>query len=106
MSSRTDINIADLSGLRWDKRGQSVLSQDLFQLLEEVDALFLRWANRWQAEEYMVPTFIAASELHKIDYFSSFPQLATFPVSVAKQDLSLEDIFITLLLPKKEKMRL
>ncbi len=81
---RTDmgIDLERLSGLDWYPNGQSVLSGPLLQLYHRFDRLFLRWAAEVKAQEVLVPTFIPTAELARLDYFHSFPQLVTFPVTL------------------------
>ena len=69
----------DVPGLRWLPNGQSVLSGPLLDLADQLDARFLSWAAAWGAEDHRFPTFLAASVLERIDWFRSFPQLATLP---------------------------
>ena len=69
-------------GLRWKGNGQSVLSGPLLDLAEALDRRFLALAGRWDATDHRFPTFLAATVLERIDWFRSFPQLATFPVSL------------------------
>jgi seryl-tRNA synthetase len=76
------VEMVTLPGLTWHENGQSSLSGDLLGLERRLDGLFLSWAGEWGAEEYRFPTFIAARELARIDYFHSFPHLVTFPVAL------------------------
>jgi len=63
--------------LRW--RGeQSALGGTLLDLYRRLDAAFTRLGTREQAPEVMYPTLLAAEHLAKLDYFRSFPHLATF----------------------------
>jgi seryl-tRNA synthetase len=79
----------DTLGLGWLPSGQAVLSGALLALFEQVDAAFLQIAGRFGARELLFPPFIAADRLHKLDYFRSFPQLATFPVTLDEDTDSL-----------------
>lgn len=75
----------------WSKNGLSVLSGDVLILYKALDRLFLRWATEeFQAKEYLFPTFINAQDLGKISYFTSFPHLATFPISLMLEDDNLK----------------
>ncbi len=69
----------DVPGLRWLPNGQSVLSGPLLELADRLDGQFLAWAARWGAEDHRFPTFLPAAVLERIDWFRSFPQLATLP---------------------------
>lgn len=79
----------DAPGLRWVPNGQSVLSGPLLDLAERLDRQFLSLASRWDAADHRFPTFLAAAVLERIDWFRSFPQLATFPVSLDRDDANL-----------------
>jgi len=68
------------SSYRWHANGQSAFGEDLLSLYRKLDGLFLRLAGLYRAREYQFPTFISARELAKLDYFTSFPQIVTFPV--------------------------
>jgi Seryl-tRNA synthetase len=57
------------------------------RLYNRLDSLFATWAKEWNAQEYRVPPFISVSELKKIDYFSSFPHLITFPATLRSESL-------------------
>jgi seryl-tRNA synthetase len=72
-------------GLRWMDNGQCILSGQLLKLYRKLDVLFSNWAAAWNAVEYRVPTFIPAAEMHKLDYFRSFPHLITFPVTLQSE---------------------
>lgn len=69
----------DVPGLRWLPNGQSVLSGPLLELADRLDGTFLAMASVWGAEDHRFPTFLPASVLERIDWFRSFPQLATLP---------------------------
>jgi hypothetical protein len=82
---------AAIPGLGWYGNGQSVLSGALLGLYRDLDDLFLRWSARVQAEEFRYPTFIPVSALQRIGYFQSFPHLATFPVTIPRDDARLRE---------------
>ncbi len=65
-------------GHRWTENGHSSFTGELNRLFMKLDRLFLRWASQCAAEEVTFPVMIQASELAKLDYFRSFPHLATF----------------------------
>ena len=69
-------------GLTWLPNGQAALSGPLLELSDRLDRRFLGLAERWQAADHRFPTFLAASELERIDWFRAFPQLATFPATL------------------------
>ena len=71
-----------LAGYCWLENGQSAFSGPLLELYRRLDGLFLSWAQDWSAEEYLFPPFLPARVLAAVDYFRSFPHLATFPVTL------------------------
>jgi seryl-tRNA synthetase len=71
-----------LQGYRWIENGQSSFSGPTLQLFQALDEMFMKLAEKVQAESFQFPTFIRASELQKLDYFKSFPHLITFPVAL------------------------
>ena len=73
------------------ENGQSILSGALLKLYRRLDALFTGWAAEWNATEYLVPTFIPAVEMQKLDYFRSFPHLITFPVTLENEQENLQE---------------
>ena len=79
-----------VAGLTWVANGQSVLSGPLLELAERLDRWFVALARRWGAVEFRAPTFLAAAELERIDWFRAFPQLATFPVALAADEANLD----------------
>jgi seryl-tRNA synthetase len=86
----TPPTIAGVEGLGWMDNGQAVLSGPLLALADRLDRLFSRLASRWDAAELRFPTFIPAVELDRVDYFRSFPQLATFPACLSEDDANLD----------------
>lgn len=62
----------------------------LLNLDRRLDALFVRWADELGATEYRFPQFLAAEHLERLQYFESFPHLATFAVSLSRDRTSLE----------------
>lgn len=91
MVSKSAINWQTLPGYTWLKNGQSAFSEDLLTLYNQLDRLFVSWAHRLDAHEHLFPTFIAAAELAKLDYFHSFPHLVTFPVTLDQESPALEE---------------
>lgn len=82
--------LVEVPGLTWMANGQSVLSGALLALADGLDRRFLSLAARWDAEELRFPTFLAAAELERIDWFRAFPQLATFPASLVADEANLD----------------
>jgi len=74
--------LRNIQGLDWQENGQAVLSGRLLHVLQRLDQRFLQWALDWGAEEFRFPAFLSARELDRLDYFRSFPHLATFPVAL------------------------
>ena len=72
-------------------RGQTVLSGDLLALDRQLDDIFTGWARRWNAVEYRFPSCVEARHLARLDYFQSFPHLATFPVSLDGEHDNIEE---------------
>jgi len=68
----------NLPGLIWRANGQAALTGDLLALYRQLDAGFLRLAAAVCAVDVDVPPLFPAEALQRIDYFASFPQLATF----------------------------
>jgi seryl-tRNA synthetase len=71
-------------------RGQIALSGDLLALDRRLDEIFSRWARCWNAVEYRFPACIEARHLERLDYFRSFPHLATFPVTLDRDAGNVE----------------
>src|SRR5512138_3020440 len=63
--------------LRW-RGNQAVLAGSLLALYRRLDAAFTRLGTVESAPEVMYPTLLGAPHLAKLDYFTSFPHLATF----------------------------
>ncbi len=78
-----------VAGYRWMESGQSSFSGSLRALYAQLDAMFLRWAAECGADERYYPVLLPASELAKLDYFRSFPHLATFACSLSRADADL-----------------
>lgn len=79
-----------VDGLRWTSNGQATLSGPLLDLAERLDRRFVALARQWEPVEFRFPALISAAELERIDYFRSFPQLATFPACLADDEANLE----------------
>jgi seryl-tRNA synthetase len=78
-----------LPDYRWYQNGQSVFSGSLKRLYDALDAMFVRLSRTCEAEEMMFPIFIPAQELAKLDYFRSFPHLATFACTLDFDEVNL-----------------
>jgi seryl-tRNA synthetase len=72
-------------------RGQTVLSGDLLDLDTRLDEIFTGWARCWKAAEYRFPACVEARYLERLDYFQSFPHLATFPVTLDTEHGNVEE---------------
>src|SRR5689334_7237537 len=79
-----------MDNLIYYQNGQCGFVGALLELNRNLDGLFLSWAERWRAWEMCFPIFIPAAELARIDYLSSFPHLATFPVSMQPDEDNLK----------------
>ena len=78
------------AGLRWHPAvGQLTLSGPLLRLAADCDRAFSVLASAFGAAEEHHPPVISAELLHRIDYFSSFPHQATFPVALDDGDANL-----------------
>jgi seryl-tRNA synthetase len=79
------------AGASYRDRGQTVLNGELLELDRRLDDVFTGWARCWDAVEYRFPACIEARQLERLDYFRSFPHLATFPVTLAKDQDNLRE---------------
>ena len=69
---------SEIPGLIWREGGQAVLTGDLLVLFRGLDALWRCWSDDVEAVELDPPPMLPAYALQRLDYFASFPQLATF----------------------------
>ena len=76
-------------GFSWNEGGFAVTGGPAMKLFQDIEKMFLRLAQKSEAEEFHFPVFISAKELKKLDYFKSFPQLIHFPVSLKMDDENL-----------------
>jgi len=81
-----------VAGLEWSQNGCSTLSGPLKAAADALDAIFVGWAAGLNAREYQFPNFIAARDLAPIGYLESFPHLANFAVTIARDDEVLRDV--------------
>jgi hypothetical protein len=79
------------AGLTWREDGQAILTGPALALADACDRAFLALAARWHAREERHPPFVSAAPLARLDYFRSFPHLATFPVCLDDDDANLAD---------------
>ena len=87
--------VADLDRVSFTESsatGHVDLSGPTLELLESLDREFCRWAGKSGAQAYRFPGLIAARHLARVNYFQSFPHLATFPVSHREHSDSLNTI--------------
>jgi len=75
-----------IPGLHWTGDGHVSLSGRLLDRARTVEALLRDWAIGMGAAEYRFPEMIAARHLTPIAYVKSFPHLATFVTSAARDD--------------------
>jgi len=85
-----DDNLEQVEGLAWLDNGQAVLFGTLLSFAQALDRMFVRVASRWDAQAYHFPAFIPAAELARVDYFRSFPHLATFPAFLKPDSANLD----------------
>ena len=78
------------TGIGHRDRGQTVLSGEVLELERRLDHVFTGWARTWNAVEYRFPACVEARHLERLDYFRSFPHLATFPVTLARDEGNIE----------------
>lgn len=81
--------VTDLPGITWYPNGQTALSGDPLALANAIDRQFQAWASHYNAVEHQFPPLVPAKELARIDYFRSFPHLATFPATLDPQEANL-----------------
>lgn len=84
------IDLNGIAGLGVRDAGQVTLSGEILELERRLERVFLGWAVHWGACEYRYPALISAAHLHRLDYFESFPHLATFPVTLDRDAGNLE----------------
>ena len=82
-----DLN--DVDGLRVTQDNQTILGGAVLQLANRIDRLFSHWAVEFAAEEQRHPPLVSVEQLHKLEYFKSFPHQAMFPVSLSTDDENL-----------------
>jgi hypothetical protein len=78
-----------IDGVTYYANGQMGLSGAPLQLYRELDGVFATWAAQQSAVEHQFPPILPARDLETIDYLSSFPHLATFPVTLDRDEANL-----------------
>jgi seryl-tRNA synthetase len=91
MKTDEQLDLTQLEDYRWMPNGQSVFTGKLLRLFKLLDHEFAQWALQTGATEYAFPTFLPAKELAKLHYFSSFPHLVTFPVTLDAGEQNLAE---------------
>jgi seryl-tRNA synthetase len=76
-------------GLTWQPSGQVVLAGPLQRLFGDCDRGFTVLAAACDAEPEEHPAMIDARALQAVDYLTSFPHLATFPISLEASKTNL-----------------
>jgi len=90
MKKEEDLSCEAITGLQAGSDGLAVLGGPLLALADSMDRLFCRWAAEFGAERQRHPPLLSAAQMDKIDYFESFPHLAIFPVSLARDGDNIE----------------
>ena len=85
------LDLDQVPGLSIRENGQTVLSGELAAARPDARRPVRRLAAGFGAEEYRFPPQIPARLLERIDYFRSFPHLATFPVALDKDADNLRE---------------
>ncbi len=73
-------------GLSEHAPGLFAIYGPLLNLDKSLDAIFLSWAHQFKALEYSFPQFLAVKHLERLQYFTSFPHLATFAVTLDRDE--------------------
>ena len=79
------------SGVAWNPDGFVGLTGSLHALSEQIDRRFLDLASSFKAEAQTFGPLLSVRDLRKIDYFSAFPHLVTFPSSVDPEQDNLRE---------------
>lgn len=74
--------------LRW-RGSQSVLTGALLDFYRRLDAALVAFGARERAPELLFPTLLDAEHLARLDYFKSFPHLATFACNLDRDPANL-----------------
>ncbi len=68
---------------------QTILGGAVLQLAQRIDRLFSHWALGFGAGEQRYSPLVSVAQLHKLEYFKSFPHQAIFPVSLSPDNENL-----------------
>jgi len=79
-----------ITGVSEHAPGLWAIHGSLLELDHQLDAIFLSWARQLNAPEYRFPQFLAVQHLDRLQYFSSFPHLVTFAVSLDRDEEELK----------------
>jgi hypothetical protein len=74
----------------WQDSGLSSLTGDALRLFRELDGVFCQLAAEYRALDHVFPTFLPAAMLSRLDYFHSFPHLATFATALQDDEANLD----------------
>ena len=83
--------VCSCPGHFWQERGLSSLTGPALRLYRELDAVFRRLAEECSAADHAFPTFLPTSMLGRLEYFHSFPHLATFATVLESDECNLDD---------------
>jgi seryl-tRNA synthetase len=78
-----------IPGLSWDRSGFVGLSGPLLALSDAIDRRFLGLAAAFSAEPQEFGPLLSVDDLRRVDYFSAFPHVVTFPACAARDDAAL-----------------
>lgn len=78
------------SGMKEHAPGLCSVSGPLLALDKRLDAVFLSWAEELGAADARFPGFLAVKHLDRLQYFASFPHLATFAAPLPRDAIVLE----------------
>ena len=78
------------TGVSEHATGLWAIHGSLLELDHQLDATFLSWARQLKAPEYRFPQFLAVEHLDRLQYFSSFPHLVTFAVTLDRDEDELK----------------
>ncbi|NCJ08458.1 hypothetical protein GS597_18490 [Synechococcales cyanobacterium C] len=92
MSSQSNENINSFeSDFLFDPQvGLLALKGQALVLMRHLDSLFLQWATEVNAMEYAFPPLLSVSSMNLVDYFSSFPHLATLTSQIDASDNGIQ----------------
>lgn len=79
----------DHTAIQWGDCGQTTLTGDLLELANRLDEKLTQLGNAFAPQAFQFPTVIEAKDLCKMDYLHSFPQHATFPMTLDNSNTNL-----------------